>query len=102
MMTSLRFVALTLIVAVLLPISPAIQAMTAEPAGTLSATAFPILLQVDAASRDEIVADFGTASPPVPFMLGRSKVKGGCLYLDWWYDTPGLWVSRCPDLLTAI
>jgi len=51
----------------------------------------------------EIPAPAGeTVEVPAATLLSRQKVNCGCLYLDWWYETPGMWVSVETDRLPEI
>ena len=92
-MTPPRFATIVLTVMLLLPISPDAKAMIVPSADALTVatlTGFPLVERVfnEAFKPAEVGAEIPATGP-----LWGHKIQCGCLYLDWWYETPGLWVT---------
>lgn len=85
-MTPTRFAILVLVTAILLPISPNPSAVPTRPdADLLTATPSATLSVKD-------IARSALAEPRLPVYYGQGSVDCKCLYIDWWYDTLGMWV----------
>jgi hypothetical protein len=101
-MTPIRFAAFVLTVALLLPISPEAKAITVLPDAPHFAATSLALNPLPGTTTETPATMSAEATTPSAPLMGRHKVRCGCLYLDWWYDTPGMWVSVETDNLPEI